>query len=224
MQDCKRGQTPFRHGVSLSKDQSPKTAQEIEDMRKIPYASAVGSLMYAMLCTRPDICFAVGVVSRFQSNPGPEHWIAVKHVLKYLRRTRNLMLTYSGTDLTMTGYTDSDFQADKDSRKSTSGSVFILNGGAVVWRSIKQSCIADSTMETEYVAACEASKEAVWLRKFLKYLEVVPNVDEPMTLYCDNSEAVANSKEPRSHKHSKHIERKYHLIGEIAQRGDVEVK
>ena len=71
MQDCKRGQTPFRHGVSLSKDQSPKTAQEIEDMRKIPYASAVGSLMYAMLCTRPDICFAVGVVSRFQSNPGP---------------------------------------------------------------------------------------------------------------------------------------------------------
>ena len=224
MQDCKRGQTPFRHGVSLSKDQSPKTAQEIEDMRKIPYASAVGSLMYAMLCTRPDICFAVGVVSRFQSNPGPEHWIAVKHVLKYLRRTRNLMLTYSGTDLTMTGYTDSDFQADKDSRKSTSGSVFILNGGAVVWRSIKQSCIADSTMEAEYVAACEASKEAVWLRKFLKYLEVVPNVDEPMTLYCDNSGAVANSKEPRSHKRSKHIERKYHLIREIVQRGDVEVK
>ena len=94
MQDSKKGQTPFRHGVSLSKDQSPKTAQEIEDMRKIPYASAVGSLMYAMLCTRPDICFAVGVVSHFQSNPGPEHWIAVKHVLKYLRRTRNLMLTY----------------------------------------------------------------------------------------------------------------------------------
>ena len=224
MRDSKGGQTPFRHGISLSKDQSPKTAQEIEDMRKIPYASAVGSLMYAMLCTRPDICFAVGVVSRFQSNPGPEHWVAVKHVLKYLRRTRNLMLTYSGTDLTMTGYTDSDFQADKDSRKSTSGSVFILNGGSVVWRSIKQSCIADSTMEAEYVAACEASKEAVWLRKFLKYLEVVPSDNEPMTLYCDNSGAVANSKEPRSHKRSKHIERKYHLIREIVQRGDVEVK
>ena len=73
MQDSKKGQTPFMHGVSFFKDQSPKTAQVIEDMRKIPYASAVGSLMYAMLCTRPDICFAVGVVSRFQSNPGPEH-------------------------------------------------------------------------------------------------------------------------------------------------------
>ena len=79
-------------------------------------------------------------------------------------------------------------------------------------------------MEGDYVAACEASKEAVWLRKFLKYLEIVPNVDEPMTLYCDNSGAVAYSKEPRSHKRSKYIERKYHLIREIAQRGDVEVK
>ena len=190
-------------------------------MRRIPYASAVGSLMYAMLCTKPDICYAVGVVSRYQSNPGPEHWIAVKHILKYLRRTRDYMLVYSGSDLNLLGYTDSDFQSDKDSRKSTSGSVFTLNGGAVVWRSIKQSCITDSTMEAEYVAACEAAKEAVWLRKFLVCLEVVPEADKPMTLYCDNSGAVANSKEPRSHKRSKHIERKYHLIREIVQRGDV---
>ena len=90
--------------------------------------------------------------------------------------------------------------------------------------SIKQSCIADFTMEAEYVVACEASKEAVWLTKFLKYLEVVPNVDEPMTLYYDNSGAIANSKEPRSHKRSKHIEKKYHLILEIVQRGDVVVE
>ena len=223
MQDSKKGMLPFRHGVYLSKDQSPKTPQEEEDMRRIPYASAVGSLMYAMLCTRPDICYAVGVVSRFQSNPGLQHWIAVKNILKYLRRTRNYMLVYSGTDLNMTGYTDSDFQADKDSRKSTSGSVFILNSGSVVWRSIKQSCIADSTMEAEYVAACEAAKEAVWLKSFLKALEVVPETDKPMTLYCDNSGAVANAKEPRSHKRSKHIERKYHLIRDIVERGDVEV-
>ncbi len=223
MQDSKKGQLPFRHGVHLSKEHSPKTPQEEENMRQIPYASAVGSLMYAMLCTRPDICYAVGVVSRFQSNPGPEHWNAVKHILKYLRRTRNNMLVFSGTDLKMTGYTDSDFQTDRDSRKSTSGSVFILNGGAVVWRSIKQSCIADSTMEAEYVAACEAAKEAVWLRKFIRDLEIVPEADQPLVLYCDNSGAVANSKEPRSHKRSKHIERKYHLIREIVQRGDVEV-
>ena len=101
-------------------------------MRRVPYASAVGSLMYAMLCTRPDICYAVGIVSRYQSNPGLDHWIAVKHILKYLRRTRNYMLVYSGGDLNPIGYTDSDFQSDKDSRKSTSGSVFTLGGGAIV--------------------------------------------------------------------------------------------
>ena len=106
------------------------------------------------------------------------------------------MLVFSGTDLKMVGYTDSDFQADRDSRKSTSGSVFTLNGVSVVWRSVKQSCIADSTMEAEYVAACEAAKEAVWLRKFLIDLEVVPDAEQPMTLFCDNSGAVANSREP----------------------------
>ena len=214
----------FVHGVHLSKEQSPKTPQEVEDMRRYPYASAVGSLMYAMLCTRPDICYAVGMVSRFQSNPGPDHWTAVKNILKYLRRTRNYMLVFSSIDLKIIGYTDSDFQADRDSRRSTSGSVFTLNGGSVVWRSIKQSCIADSTMEAEYVAACEAAKEAVWLHKFLIDLKVVSDAAQPMTLYCDNSGAVANSKEPRSHKRSKHIERRYHLIREIVTKGDVEVK
>jgi len=219
MQNSKRGLLPFRHGVTLSKEQCPKTPQDVEEMRHIPYASAVGSLMYAMLCTRPDICYAVGIVSRYQSNPGLAHWTAVKTILKYLRRTRDCML--GSKDLILTGYTDSDFQTDRDSRKSTSGSVFTLNGGAVVWRSIKQGCIADSTMEAEYVAACEAAKEAVWLRNFLIDLEVVPNMSKPITLYCDNSGAVANPREPRSHKRRKHIERKYHLIREIVHRGDV---
>ncbi|KAA0052795.1 gag/pol protein [Cucumis melo var. makuwa] len=180
MQNSKKGLLPFRHGVHLSKEQCPKTSQEIEDMRRIPYASTVGSLMYAMLCTRPGICYAVEIVR----------------------------------------YIDFDFQTDKDSRKSTSGSVFTLNGGVVVWRSIKQGCIANSIMEAEYVAACEAAKKAIWLRKFLHDLEVVPNMNLPTTLYCDNSGAVANSKEPHSHKRGKHIERKYHLIREIVQRGD----
>ena len=179
--------------------------------------------MYAMLCTRPDICYAVGIVSRYPSNPGMGHWIAVKHILKYLRRTRDYMLVYSGGDLNPIGYTDSDFQLDKDSRKSTSGSIFTLGGGAVVWRSIKQSSIADSTMEAEYIAACEAAKESVWLKKFYIDLEVVPNMEKPLVLYCDNSGAVANSKEPWSHKRGKHIERKYHLIQEILHRGDVAV-
>ncbi|KAK0577227.1 hypothetical protein LWI29_029806 [Acer saccharum] len=223
MQDSKKGMLPFRHGIKLSKEQVPKNEHEEQFMSRVPYASAVGSLMYAMLCTRPDICFAVGIVSRFQSKPGPDHWTAVKHIFKYLKRTRDNMLVYSGGDLVPVGYTDSDFQSDSDSRKSTSGAVFTIGGGAVIWRSIKQSCIADSTMEAEYVAACEAAKEAVWLRQFLIDLEVVPSANKQITIYCDNSGAVANSKEPRSHKRGKHIERKYHLLREIVQRGDVTI-
>ena len=114
--------------------------------------------MYVMLCTRPDICYAVGIVSRYQSNPGLDHWTAVKIVLKYLRRTRDYMLVYGAKDLILTGYTDSDFQTDKDFRKSMSGSVFTLNGGAIVWRSIKKGCIANSIMEAKYVTTCEATK------------------------------------------------------------------
>ena len=158
-----------------------------------------------MLCTRPDICYAVGIVSHYQSNPEMGHWITVKHILKYLRRTRDYMVVYSGGDLNPIRYTDSDFQSNKDSRKLTSGSIFTLGGGVVVWRSIKQSSIADSTMEAEYITGCEAAKESVWLKNFYTDLKVVPNMEKPLALYCDNSEAVANSKEPRSHKRGKHI-------------------
>ena len=223
MENSKRGSLPFRHGIHLSKEQSPKTPEQKERMSRIPYASAVGSLMYAMLCTRPDICYAVGVVSRYQSDPGEEHWIAVKHILKYLRRTRDYMLVYSSGSLETIGFTDSDFQGDIDSRKSTSGYVFTLYGGAVCWRSIKQTCVADSTTEAEYVAASEAAKEAVWLKKFIMDLQVIPSAGRPITLYCDNSGAVAQSKEPRYHKKQKHIERKYHLIRDIIERGDTVV-
>ncbi|KAL0546022.1 hypothetical protein IC582_015926 [Cucumis melo] len=223
MQNSKKGLLPYIYGIHLSKEQCPKTPQEVQDMSNIPYASAVGSLMYAMLCTRPDTCYSVGIVSRYQSNPGRDHWTVVKNILKYLRRTKDYMLVYGSKDLILTGYTDSDFQSDKDVRKSTSESVFTLNGGAVVWKRIKQSCIADSTMEAEYVAACEAAKEAVWLKKFLTDLEIVPNIHLPITLYCDNSGAVANSQEPRSHKRRKHIEQNYHLIREIVHRGDVTI-
>ena len=101
-------------------------------MRHIPYVSVVGSLMYVMLYTRPDICYAVEIVSRYQSNPGLDHWTTVKIILKYLRRTRGYMLVYEAKDLILPRYTDSNFQTDKDSRKSTKESVFTLNGGAVV--------------------------------------------------------------------------------------------
>ena len=101
--------TPLPPYVKLSQKDSPQSDDERAEIAKIPYASAIGSLMYAMLCTRPDIYYSVGVASRFQSDPGLQLWTAVKSILKYLRRTRNYMLVYSGSDLKLTGYTDSDF-------------------------------------------------------------------------------------------------------------------
>ena len=130
---------------------------------------------------------------------------------------------YGTKDFILTGYTHYDFQTDKDARKSISGLVFTLNRRVVVWRSIKQTCIIDSTMEVEYVATFEATTEALWLRKFLTDLKVVPNMHLSITLYCHNSGAVANSREPKSRKREKHIERKYHLIRKIVHRGDVVV-
>ena len=212
MQNSKKGLLLFRHEGPLFDDQRPKTQEEENMMRQVPYVSAVGSLMYAMLYTRLDIYYSVGMVSRYQSNPGPKHWQAIKHILKYLRRTRDYMLVYRCENLILVGYIDSYFQLDLDFRKSTSGCVFTFGGGAISWRSIKKSCIADSTMEAEYVAACEATKEAVWLKKFLSDLGVVRMEQVPITLFCDNSGAVAQSKDLRNHKKVKHIERKYHII------------
>ena len=125
---------------------------------------------------------------------------------------RYYILVFQDKSLVPIGYTDSDFQSDRDSRKSTSGYVFTLGGGAISWRSVKQSSIADSTMEAEYIAASEAAKEAVWLKNFLLDLEVVPSAQSAITLYCNNSGVVANAKEPRSHKRGKYIKRKFHLI------------
>ena len=125
------------------------------------------------------------------------------------------MLVYWCEDLIPIGYIDSDFKLDLDFRKSTSGCVFTLGGGALSWRSVKQSCMADSIMEAEYVAACEAAKEAVWLKKFLSNLVVVRIEQVPITLFCDNSGAVAQSKDPRNHKKGNHIERKHHIIRDI---------
>ncbi|KAH9698286.1 reverse transcriptase Ty1/copia-type domain-containing protein [Citrus sinensis] len=131
---------------------------------------------------------------------GQTSYILVEHIIKYLKKTKNYMLVYSGNELIPVGYTDSDFMSDKDSRKSTSGYVFTLGSGAISWRSVKQSCIADSTTKAEYVAASEAAKEVVWLRKFLQDLEVVPVVTAPLKLFCDNSGGVAQSKEPQETK------------------------
>ena len=147
----------------------------------------------------------MSVTSRYQSNPSEEHWTSVKCILKYLRRTKDIFLVFKNRELQVQEFTDSNFMSDIDDRKSTSGSLFICNGGAVSWKSSKQTVIADSTMEAEYIAASKAVKEAFWYKKFVVELGVMSSVAIP--LYCDNNGAIALAKEPRSHQKSKHIER-----------------
>ena len=133
----------------------------------------------------------------------------------YLRIAKDMFLIYGDSELKVSGYTDASFQTDKDDYKSQSGFIFLLNRGAISWKSSKQSTIIDSTIEVEYITASKAATEAVWMCKFKAELEVVPSITEPITIYCDNNGAIAQAKESRSHQRSKHVLRRYHLIREI---------
>ena len=161
MQNAKVVSTPLGVHFRLSKEQSPKTEEERAYMAKVPYASAIGSLIYVMVCTRPDIAQAVGAVSRYMNNPGKLHWEAVKWILRYLRGTTSKALCFKGGDMVLTGYVDADLAGNVDIRRSTTGYVYTLGGTAVSWGSQLQKIVALSTTEAEYVAVTEASKEMV---------------------------------------------------------------
>ncbi|KAL0290744.1 UNVERIFIED_CONTAM: Retrovirus-related Pol polyprotein from transposon TNT 1-94 [Sesamum radiatum] len=137
MDNSKQGLLPIRYGVKLSEKQSPKTDEELKRMSNIPYASVVGSIQYAVQCTRPDVAYALSVRSRYQACARVAHWGAVKSILKYLKRTKYMFLIYCGGELIMEGYCDASFQSDDDDAKSQSGFVFNLNGGVVTWKSSK---------------------------------------------------------------------------------------
>ncbi|KAL0292651.1 UNVERIFIED_CONTAM: Secreted RxLR effector protein [Sesamum radiatum] len=145
MENSKRGFLPLRHGVKLSKKQSPKTDEEPRKIFDIPYASAAGSIQYVVQCTWPDVAFALSVTSRYHACAGEAHWTAVKTILKYLRRTKDMFLIYGGGELILEGYSDASFQSNEDDAKSQSGFVFKLNGGVVAWKSFKQDTTVDST-------------------------------------------------------------------------------
>ena len=169
MQECKPVKVPIPVGVRLSAEQCPKTQEEEEDMSHVPYASVVGSLMYAMVCTRPDIAHAVGVLSRYMSKPRKEHWITVKRVFRYLCGTidheiycqRRVELD---SVLDVHGFLDANRVGDLDHRRFTSGYMFTLFGGATSCMSKKQDVVALSTTKYEYMEATHASKEVVWLQ------------------------------------------------------------
>ncbi|XP_059633008.1 secreted RxLR effector protein 161-like [Cornus florida] len=184
-------------------------------MEVIPYASAVGCLMYVQVCTRPDIAFAVGMLGRYQSNLGMDHWRAAKKVMRYLQGTKEYMLTYKRLNLLeVVGYSDYDFGGCIDSRKSTSGYVFLFVGGAISWKSLKQKSITSSTMEAEYVACHEATGHALWLRNFITNLKVVDSISRPLRIYCDNSVAVRFCNNNASGSSNKWIDMKFLVVKE----------
>ncbi|XP_050888799.1 secreted RxLR effector protein 161-like [Lathyrus oleraceus] len=156
-------------------------------MERVPYAFAVGSLMYAQVCTCHDIAYAVNVLGRYLSNPVLGHWKAVKKVMRYLQETKNYMLTYKKFgQLQVIGYSDSDFAGCPDDRKSTFGLIFMMVGGAISWKSVKQTLTATSTMEAEYVACYEATCQAMWLKNLISRFKVVESISRPLVIYCDN--------------------------------------
>ena len=215
MHSCSSCAAPIQKGDKLSKSQCPQDEKERAEMEKVPYASIVGSLMYAQVCTRPNIAFAVNALGRYLSNPGLNHWKAVKKVMRYLQGTKDYMLTYKRSDqLKVTGYSDSDFAGFPDDRKSTSGFIFMMAGGAVSWKSVKQTLTATSTMEVEYVACYEATCQAMWLKQLIFGFHIVESISKPLVIYCDNTAAVHLSQNNRSATRSKHFDIKYLFVRE----------
>ena len=178
-------------------------------MSKVPYASSIGNLMYVMVCIRSDIAHEVGVVNRFMSRIGKQHWEAVKWILRYLKGSLDTCLCFTGASLKLQGYVDADFADDIDSRKSTTGFVFTPSGTTISWALNLQKIVTFSTIEAEYVAATKVGKKMIWLHGFLNELG---KKQEMCILHSDNQSVIFLAKNLAFHSKSKHIQTKYHFI------------
>ena len=209
MHNAKPVSTPLASHFKLCRKDCPHTEQEKEEMSSIPYSSAIGSLMYAMVSTRPDIAHVVSVVSRYLSNMGKSHWVAVKSIFRYLRGTSKLCLCFGDSKQTLEGFSDADMAGDLDGRKSTSAYLFTFAGGAVSWQSKLQKCVALSTTEAEYIAATEAAKEMLWLKRFVSDLGLSQLT---YVIFCDSQSAIDLSKNSMYHSRTKHIDLRFHWL------------
>ena len=241
--DCKPASTPYISGYTPSKEDSPTTAVEIEDMRIVPYRSLIGKLMHLARCTRPDIAAAVGICAKYQSKPGRKHWKAAQQILRYLSGTRDCGIIYGRKTTEIphgpcVGYVDADWGGDLDRRRSRTGFIYYSWGGPVSWSSIMQDSSALSSCEAEYMAACEATKEAIWLRRLFKDLgyndvsiKTSGTLTEkeyeghlPLTIFEDNKGTICLSKNPVLHKRTKHIEIRYHFVRDRVLDGSVKLE
>ena len=207
MINCKPRSTPSEHKFDCSTD------NDLTDQRK--YREAVGSLIYLMVCTRPDICWIVIKLSQYLSKPLTNHWTAVKHVFRYLKRTidNEMVYTKCSEALSLTGYSDFEWASNPDDRRSTCGYCFSLaKGGPMIsWKSGKQQCVALSSCEAEYVAPASTVQESIYLKHMLG------NIDSnfqsgPSLIYEDNQGAIALANNPVNRQRSKHIDIRFHFI------------
>jgi hypothetical protein len=188
------------------------------DQGRYPYSSLVGGLLYLATTVRPDIAYAVGELSRYMSCPTVSHWKAAKGVLRYLAGTSRVGITYGASPAVLHGFCDASYGRDVDTRRSTTGYVFTIAGGAVSWSSKRQPTVAASTTEAEYMAASAAAKEALWLRKLLADLgEPVATV----SVSCDSNGALSLLHNPVSSERSKHIDVHHHFVRERVALGQV---
>ena len=190
-------------------------------MSEMSYWSVIGSLMYAMVYTRPNIAHVVGVVGRFLSNPGNGHQTIVKWILRYLRGTSRTCLCFGSNKPILKGYSDADMASDLDSRNSTLGFLMTFVGRAVSWQSKLQKYVDLSTTEAEYIAVTEACKEALWMIKFLQKLSMQ---QEKYIIHCDNQSVIHFSKDSRFHSRSKHKDAKYHWICDVLELKDLHLE
>ncbi|XP_070025695.1 secreted RxLR effector protein 161-like [Nicotiana sylvestris] len=162
------------------------------------------------------------MLGRYQSNPGLDHWKAGKRVLRYLQGTKDFKLTYKySNSLEVIGYSDSDLGGYKDTGKSTSGYIFLFAGGVVSWKSVKQTIVATSTMEAEFIACYEATSQALWLKNFISGLRVVDSISRPLRIFCDNLAAILFSKNNKSGSRIKYINIKYLMVRDYVKKQDV---
>jgi hypothetical protein len=186
------------------------------------YRQLIGSLMY-LVNTRPDLCFVVNTLGQFMVEPKRVHWVAAKHVLRYLRGTIKFGLSYiQGDGVNLVGYSDADWAGNSVDKKSTSGCCFSVGSGAISWFSRKHKSVALSSAEAEYMAASLASGEDIWLRTLL--MGLFDQVLDTTVIHCDNQSYIKLSENHVFHDRSKHIEIRYHFIWDCVQKGSVKLQ
>ena len=197
-----------------------KDGEQTTDLRE--YQCIIGSLMYAAIATRPDIAFSVGMLSQYMSNPGEEHFIGIKRVLRYLRGTTDFGLEFKAQDnmkINLHGYADADWAGDVSTRKSTTGYLFQIGNGTVSWKTRRQSIVALSSTEAEYVSLSCAAQETIWMRNLLESIGFQQL--DPTMISEDNQGAIALAGNPGNHPRTKHISIKYHFIREAVEKNKI---